>query len=39
MIVIFLFSIGTTFVFLRTKNIIAPILLHVLWQWPIILFR
>lgn len=39
MFVIFLFSIGTTFVFLRTKNIIAPILLHVLWQWPIILFR
>ncbi len=38
-IVVFLFSIGTTFVFLRTKNIIAPILLHVLWQWPIILFR
>jgi hypothetical protein len=38
-IVIFLFSIGTTFVFLRTRNIAAPILLHVLWQWPIILFR
>jgi hypothetical protein len=39
MVVIFLFSVGTTFVFMRTKNIIAPILLHVLWQWPIILFR
>lgn len=38
-LVVFLFSIGTTFVFLRTKNIAAPILLHVLWQWPIILFR
>jgi len=38
-IVVFLFSVGTTFVFLRTKNIAAPILLHVLWQWPIILFR
>ena len=37
--VVFLFSLGTTFVFLRTKNIAAPILLHVLWQWPIILFR
>lgn len=37
--VVFLFSIGTTFVFLRTRNIAAPILLHVLWQWPIILFR
>lgn len=38
-VVVFLFSVGTTFVFLRTKNIAAPILLHVLWQWPIILFR
>jgi membrane protease YdiL (CAAX protease family) len=37
--VVFMFSLGTTFVFLRTKNIAAPILLHVLWQWPIILFR
>ena len=37
--VVFLFSLGTTFVFLRTRNIAAPILLHVLWQWPIILFR
>lgn len=38
-VVVFLFSTGTTFVFLRTRNIAAPILLHVLWQWPIILFR
>jgi len=38
-VVIFLFSVGTTFVFLKTRNIAAPILLHVLWQWPIILFR
>ncbi len=38
-VVIFLFSAGTTYVFLKTRNIIAPILLHVLWQWPIILFR
>lgn len=37
--VAFVFSLGATFVFLRTRNIIAPILLHVLWQWPIILFR
>lgn len=34
-----LFGIGSAFVFARTKNILAPILLHVLWQWPIILFR
>jgi hypothetical protein len=38
-VVVFTFSLGTTFVYLRTKNIIAPILLHLLWQWPIILFR
>lgn len=34
-----LFGIGSSFVYARTKNIISPILLHVLWQWPIILFR
>lgn len=34
-----IFGIGSAFVYARTKNIISPILLHVLWQWPIILFR
>lgn len=34
-----LFSLGSTFVFARTKNIFSSIFLHVLWQWPIILFR
>lgn len=34
-----IFGIGSAFVFARTKNIVSPILLHVLWQWPIILFR
>lgn len=34
-----LFGIGSAFVYARTKNIVSPILLHVLWQWPIILFR
>ena len=34
-----LFGIGSAFVFARTKNIFSPILLHVLWQWPIVLFR
>lgn len=34
-----LFGIGSAFVFARSKNIVSPILLHVLWQWPIILFR
>lgn len=35
----FAFSFGATFVYAKTKNIAAPILLHVMWQWPIILFR
>lgn len=34
-----IFGIGAAFVYARTKNIMAPILLHVLWEWPIILFR
>lgn len=38
-VIVFCFSLGATYVFLKTKNIAAPILLHVLWQWPIILFR
>jgi len=39
LILISTFSVGATFVYARTKNIAGPILLHVLWQWPIILFR
>ncbi len=34
-----IFGVGSAFVYARTKNILSPILLHVLWQWPIILFR
>lgn len=34
-----LFGVGSAFVYSRTKNILSPILLHVLWEWPIILFR
>lgn len=33
------FGIGSAFLFARTKNITSSILLHVLWEWPIILFR
>lgn len=33
------FGIGSSFVFARTKNVTASILLHILWSWPIILFR
>lgn len=35
----FLFGIGSAFVFARTKNVFGSVFLHVLWQWPIILFR
>jgi len=34
-----IFGMGSAFIFGRTKNIVGPILLHVLWEWPIILFR
>jgi len=34
-----LFGIGSAWVFARTKNVASSILLHVLWEWPIILFR
>jgi membrane protease YdiL (CAAX protease family) len=33
------FGMGSAFIFGRTKNIWGSILLHVLWEWPIILFR
>lgn len=35
----FVFSLGAGFVFARTGNILAPILLNVFWSWPVILFR
>lgn len=34
-----IFGIGSALVFARTKNIFSSILLHILWEWPIILFR
>lgn len=34
-----IFGIGSAFVFAKTKNIFSSIFLHVLWEWPIILFR
>lgn len=33
------FGMGSAFVFARTGNIISSILLHVVWEWPIVLFR
>lgn len=34
-----IFGIGSAFLFARTKNVFSSVLLHVLWEWPIILFR
>ncbi|MFH1970906.1 MAG: CPBP family intramembrane glutamic endopeptidase [Patescibacteria group bacterium] len=34
-----IFGAGSSFIFARTQNIVSSILLHVLWEWPIILFR
>jgi membrane protease YdiL (CAAX protease family) len=34
-----IFGIGSAYIFARTKNVFASIILHVLWEWPIILFR
>ena len=34
-----IFGFGSSFIFARTQNIVSSILLHVLWEWPIILFR
>jgi len=34
-----IFGIGSAFLFARTRNVFSSIFLHVLWQWPIILFR
>lgn len=33
------FGFGSSFIFARTRNIAGSIFLHVLWEWPIILFR
>ena len=34
-----IFGIGSAFVFPRTKNVSSSVFLHILWEWPIILFR
>jgi membrane protease YdiL (CAAX protease family) len=38
-ILVFIFGVGSAFVFARSKNIGSSILLHVFWEWPIMLFR
>lgn len=39
LILILVFGAGSAFVYGRTKNITSSILLHMLWEWPILLFR
>jgi len=39
LLVTFLFGLGAAFLYARTKNVASSILLHILWEWPIILFR
>ena len=39
LVFVFIFSLASGFVFSRTNNIVASILLHVFWSWPVILFR
>ncbi len=34
-----IFGVASAFIFARTRNIASSIFLHVLWEWPIILFR
>ncbi len=35
----FIFGVGSAILYGRTKNITSSIFLHVLWEWPIMLFR
>lgn len=39
MLLIMIFGAGSAFVYSRTKNIASSIILHMLWEWPILLFR
>lgn len=39
LLLVTLFGIGSAWVFARTRNVFSSIFLHVLWEWPIVLFR
>lgn len=39
LVLIALYGFGACFVYARTRNIASSILLHLLWEWPILLFR
>ncbi|OGM11786.1 hypothetical protein A2Z22_04420 [Candidatus Woesebacteria bacterium RBG_16_34_12] len=34
-----IFGIGSSYIFARSGNILSSILLHIFWEWPIVLFR
>lgn len=36
---VFIFGVGSAFVFTQSENIFSSILLHVFWSWPIVLFK
>ena len=38
-LIVFIYSLGSGFVFVQTETVLASVFLHVLWRWPVILFR
>jgi len=36
---VLVYGVGAAFIFARTENIVSSIFLHVLWSWPVILFK
>lgn len=36
---IFIYGLASAFIFARTGNLLSSILIHVFWNWPIVLFR
>lgn len=36
---VFIYGVSSAFVFARTNNIVSSIMLHLMWSWPIILFK
>lgn len=39
LVLIMIFGIGSSYIFARTKNVMSSVFLHILWSWPIMLFR
>lgn len=36
--IVFTYSLGAGFAFARSKTILAPVILHFLWRWPVLFF-